>query len=277
MVRNYSLTASDGEKIRVSIYYSRQEKSKKTIIFVHGFKGFKDWGFGSYLGTYFSEKGFSVLMFNFSHNGVGESLTEFSELEKFAKNTFSREVKELNEVIDAVRNEFFVEISSDTKIGICGHSRGGAISLLTASKREDIDAVSVWASVANLDRYSIRQKEEWRKNGSFDVMNMRTKQVMSLGVCLLDDIEQNSQDSLNLEKAVKNLNKPLLIAHGDQDLAVPIDEAELIYEWADKSKTEFYKLFGCGHTFDIVHPFEGTTGKFEDLLETTNAFFYNKL
>ncbi|KAF0153272.1 MAG: alpha/beta hydrolase fold protein [Ignavibacteria bacterium] len=277
MVKNYSLIASDGEKLRVTTFCSLQEKSNKTLVFVHGFKGFKDWGFGPYIGGYFADKGYSVILFNFSHNGIGENLTEFTEFDKFAKNTFSREIRELNEVLDVVRNGFFEEISSDSKIGICGHSRGGAISLLTSSQRDDVNAVAVWASIAKLDRYSQRQKEEWRKNGSFDVMNLRTKQIMSLGVCLLDDIELNSNDSLNIEKAVKNLNKPLLIAHGVQDLAVSIDEAELIYGWSDKSKTELYKIYGCGHTFDVAHPFAGTTKNFEDLLETTDRFFSYKI
>ncbi|MEW6654767.1 MAG: alpha/beta fold hydrolase [Bacteroidota bacterium] len=277
MERNYSLIAKDGEILRISTFYAGHKKSYKTLLFVHGFKGFKDWGFVPYIGRYFAEKGYAVLTFNFSHNGIGETLTEFTELEKFANNTFSREVSELSEVIDAIRNGFFEEISGDSRIGICGHSRGGAISLIVSSKREDVLAVALWASIAKLDRYSTRQKEEWRKKGSFDVMNLRTKQVMSLSVALINDIEENSHDSLNIEKAVRNLNKPLFIAHGDQDLAVSIDEAELIYEWSDKSKTELYKIYGCGHTFDVVHPFSGTTKKFEDLLKATDTFFSNKI
>ncbi|MFA7421920.1 MAG: alpha/beta hydrolase, partial [Melioribacteraceae bacterium] len=82
---------------------------------------------------------------------------------------------------------------------------------------------------------------------------------------------------LNIEKAIVNLKRPLFIAHGDQDLAVPIAEAEMLYSWADKSLTEFFKIYGCGHTFDIIHPFAGTTKKFEDLLDATNRFFVNKL
>ena len=62
---------------------------------------------------------------------------------------------------------------------------------------------------------------------------------MPMNVSLLDDIEQNANGYLNLENAVKNLNKPLLIAHGDQDLAVPIAEAEQIYYWSDKSKLSY--------------------------------------
>ncbi|KAF0139269.1 MAG: alpha/beta hydrolase fold protein, partial [Stygiobacter sp.] len=255
MVRNYSLNASDGEKLQVTTFYSERIKTNKTLVFVHGFKGFKDWGFGPYIGEYFSKAGFVVVTFNFSHNGIGENPLEFLELEKFAKNTFSREVRELDEILSTVRSGFFEEISQDSKLGICGHSRGGAISLLSSVRRNDVDAVSVWASIAYLDRYSKRQKEEWRKKGSFDVMNMRTKQIMSLDVCLLDDIEENSNGILDLKNAVRNLGRPLLIAHGDQDLAVKLEEAEELYSWSDKSKTEFFKMFGTGHTFDVVHPF----------------------
>jgi len=276
MNKDYTFSASDGEKLRVTTYLNKSLFFDKTIVFVHGFKGFKDWGFGPYLGEFFANKGFFVITFNFSHNGVGENKTEFTELGKFAKNTFSREVRELNEIISAFRNDFF-EIKGNTPLGVIGHSRGGAIVLLTASKRNDVDAIVTWAAISKLDRYSKRQNQEWRKKGFFEILNTRTNQMMRLDVGLLDDIENNSTSSLNIEKALKNLNKPLLIAHGEQDLAVPIAEAEQLYDWADKSQTEFYKLFSTGHTFDIVHPFNGTSEKFERLLDKTTNFFVNHL
>lgn len=276
MNKDYTFSASDGEKLRITTYLEKTLFFGKTLVFVHGFKGFKDWGFGPYLGEFFANKGFFVITFNFSHNGVGEDKTEFTELGKFAKNTFSREVRELNEIISAFRNDFF-EIKGNTPLGLIGHSRGGAIVLLTASKRNDVDAIVTWAAISKLDRYSKRQNQEWRKKGFFEILNTRTNQMMRLDVGLLDDIENNSTSSLNIEKALKNLNRPLLIAHGEQDLAVPIAEAEQLYSWSDKSKTEFYKLFSTGHTFDIVHPFNGTSEKFEKLLDKTTNFFVNHL
>lgn len=274
MSRINVLNTTDGEKLRYTTYGDSPINSKNCLIFVHGFKGFKDWGFVPYIGNYFADKGYFVITFNFSHNGVGVDPLEFTELDKFAGNTFSREIKELSEIIDAYKNNFFGEVGN-TKIGLVGHSRGGAISLLTAKQLKEIDAVAVWSSVANLDRYSDRQKEEWRKKGSFEVMNMRTKQIMRLNVSLLDDLENNKDGSLNIENAVKNLDRPLLIAHGEQDLAVPIKEAELLYEWSDKSKTEFYIMNSAGHTFDAKHPFEGTNEKIEKLLNKTLNFFNN--
>jgi pimeloyl-ACP methyl ester carboxylesterase len=277
MNKDFTLIASDGEKLSITTYLNEQLFFGKTLVFVHGFKGFKDWGFGPYLGKYFANKGFFVITFNFSHNGIGESKNEFTEVEKFAKNTFSREVRELNELLDASRNGFFEGIDPKGKIGLIGHSKGGALALLTASKRNDIDAIATWASISKLDRYSKRQKEDWRNKGYFEILNTRTNQMMRLDISILEDIKQNENGSLNLENALKNLNRPLLIAHGDQDLAVPISEAELLYQWSDKSKTELFKIFGTGHTFDIVHPFSGTTVKFEKLLEETTKFFIKNL
>ena len=95
---------------------------------------------------------------------------------------------------------------------------------------------------------------------------------MRLDVALLEDIEENKAASLNIENAVKNLDKPLLIVHGEQDVTVPIEEAEQLFNWSNKEITELVKISNSGHTFDIVHPFAGTNPKFEKVLENTDNF-----
>jgi uncharacterized protein len=173
-------------------------------------------------------------------------------------------------------NNFFGK-KSNKRIGIVGHSRGGGDSLIVSSKRKDINAVVLWASVANFNRYTERQANEWRKNGVFEVLNTRTNQMMRLNVSLLEDIEKNKTNLLNLEKAAKNLNKPLLIVHGEQDLSVKIEEGEQIFNWSNKEKTEFHKLKATGHTFNVAHPFEGSNSKFDSVLEKTLNFFNKNL
>lgn len=276
MNKEFVLNTKKNEKLRITTYGYENLETAPCLIFVHGFKGFKDWGFWTYSGNHFAEKGFFVLTFNFSHNGVGESLIEFTELDKFANNTFSLELEELNEVIDAYLNNFF-GVKNNKQIGIVGHSRGGGDSLIVSSKRKEIKAVVTWAAVANFDRYTKRQAKEWRKNGFFEVLNTRTNQMMRLNVSLLEDIEKNKEDLLNLEKAARNLNKPFLIIHGEQDLSVPIKEGEQIYNWSNKKLTEFYKIKASGHTFDITHPFEGSNPKFDSVLEKTLTFFKQHL
>jgi dipeptidyl aminopeptidase/acylaminoacyl peptidase len=275
MRKDFLLNSKKSNKIRITVYGSDDLKSAPCLIFVHGFKGFKDWGFGPYIGDYFAKKGFFVITFNFSHNGIGEGKTEFTELDKFAENTFSLEVAELNEVIDAYLNSFFGG-RSDKGIGITGHSRGGAIALLTSQSRPEVKAVSVWSSVSKLDRYSERQKEEWRKKGVFNVLNTRTNQVMPLNLTLLEDIDNNS-DTLSIKNAARNLSKALLIVHGENDLAVPFQEAEQLFNWSDIENTELVKIDKAGHTFDIKHPFEGSNPKFETVLSKTENFFKTNL
>ena len=100
---------------------------------------------------------------------------------------------------------------------------------------------------------------------------------MKLNVSLLDDLEENKNDKLNIENAVRELKKPLLLVHGEQDLAVPVKEAENLYSLADKELSELYLVPATGHTFDIKHPFEGTNDKFESILEKTHQFFNQNL
>jgi len=276
MRENYTYTTSRGNVISITTYGRENISNNSCIIISHGFKGFKDWGFFPYTAEYLSNLGYFVITFNFSHNGIGKKEFEFTELEKFAENTLSLEMEELTEIIEAYKNNFFGEVNNP-KIGLLGHSRGGAITILTASDRKDISAVVTWASVSNFDRYSERQKIEWKEKGYFTVMNMRTKQEMRLNVSLLNDIEKNKDEKLNITKAVANLDAPLLIAHGKEDLAVKFEEAKELYEHSDKSITELFPIENIGHTFGCVHPFEGPTEKFDSLLIKTGQFFKSKM
>jgi uncharacterized protein len=276
MSKDFVLTTSRSDKLRITAFGDNNLSSSPCLILVHGFKGFKDWGFFPYAGNFFADKGYFVLTFNFSHNGVGESLKDFDELDKFAENTFSLEVNELSELIDNYFHNYFGK-TTNKRLGLIGHSRGGAIAILTAFRKKSVDAVAVWASVSKLDRYSRRQKEEWKKKGWFEVLNTRTNQIMKLNISLLEDTEKNKNDFLNIEQSVRNFDRPFLIAHGEQDLAVKVEEAGQLFSWADPLKTELFKIKATGHTFDIKHPFEGSNPKFDALLNKTEEFFKQNL
>ena len=271
MRTNFIFKTSKSNQIRITTFAPENESALAALILVHGFKGFKDWGFFPYAGEYFAKHGFFTITFNFSHNGVGENLLEFTETDKFAKNTISLEIDELKELTEAVDNGFFDK--KFEKIGIIGHSRGGATALIAAAETGKYEAVCTWSSIAKLDRYTGRQKEEWRNNGKIQIENTRTKQIMDLNITLLEDIEANKETKFNLTTAVKKISAPLLIAHGGQDLTVPIEEAEILYAASDKNRCELLKINNCGHTFNIVHPFEKSTIQFEKLLKNTNLFF----
>ena len=276
MSDDFILNVQNDNILRITAFGIEHLEIAPCLIFVHGFKGFKDWGFVPYIGEYFSKQGYFVLTFNFSHNGVGANLTDFDEPDKFAENNFSLEISELNDLFQAYNFGFFGN-PSGKGIGLLGHSRGGAISLLAGSKSEEIKAICTWATVSYFDRYTDRQKNVWREKGYTEILNTRTKQTMRLNISLLEDIEENKDGTLNIEHAVKNLNKPLLICHAENDLAVPFKEAETLFSWSNKNKTDLLAVPATGHTFDVKHPFEGSNKKFDFLLEETSIFFNTNL
>lgn len=266
-------TATDGETIAATVYRAARENAPG-IIYVHGFKGFKDWGFVPYIGRFLSERGFTVVTFNFSHNGIGAEPTEFTESDRFAANTFSREIRELSEIIDAAgRGEF----GPMGKLGLLGHSRGGGIALLTAVEHDRIDAVVTWSSVASFERYSDEVKAAWRKRGYHEVVNQRTGQIMRLNTTLLEDMERFGATRLDIEAATARLRRPLLIIHGQDDDGVPVSEAERLFTAADIERTRLVKIPGTGHTFDAKHPFEGAGEKLDYILAQSAEFYEERL
>lgn len=75
-----------------------------------------------------------MISFNFSHAGIGGDLQNFTELEKFARNTYNREIKDMEILLSY--------LSQHHKFGalplfLLGHSRGGGDSLLYALDHPD--------------------------------------------------------------------------------------------------------------------------------------------
>ena len=276
MKRDYTLQTTDNFPLQITTYGNEHLGVAPTIIFNHGFKGFKDWGFVPPLGEYLAAQGFFVITFNFSHNGIGSTPTEFERLDLFERNTFSREVSELTQVVRTRQQGFFGD-PAQAPLVIIGHSRGGAISLLTSATLSEVGACLTWSAVSHLYRYSEKQVKLWREQGYLEAVNQRTKQIMRLGVGLLDDIEQNRDASLSIETAVRGLQKPLLLIHGQDDDGVPVREAEELYSWSDPEQSELLIIPNTGHTFGAAHPWAGSTPEFEQVLNRTASFFRTHL
>ena len=270
MIKTKSLSIKNGtgNNINVDFWYIENSVNLPVMIFCHGFKGFKDWGGFPYMFEKFAEAGFFIVSFNFSHNGVGESgedLKNFTRLDLFAKNTFSKELDDLGNVIDFLETNAKNYNYDFSKLILAGHSRGGGIAILKSAEDKRISKLITLASVADFDRYSEQRKAEWKKRGYVEVMNTRTKQLMRMDYTLIDDLEKN-RGRLNIPEALEKIDIPVLIIHGREDLAVDYSDAEMIYNTGDKSKRELILQENTGHTFGIVHPFEGSNPVFENII-----------
>lgn len=270
-----SIDGFNNRAITLDISIPVSKTALPLIIFCHGFKGFKDWGHFNWVAESAAQQGLSFLKFNFSHNGIkADNLNELSDLEAFSENNYSIEMYDLGKVIDyAVENASVFNINPK-EIYLVGHSRGGGIALLKAAEDKKVKKLALWASLSEFDSFFRPATiEEWQKNGVVYAENKRTGQQLPLKKQFYDDYLAN-KSKLDVKKAAKMLEVPLLIVHGDQDESVNISHAEFLYNQVQHSI--FIKVEGGNHTFGAKHPFNPETDGSEmlnELLENTFEFF----
>ncbi len=244
------------------------------IVISHGFKGFKDWGFFPHVGSVLAGGGYIAVSFNFAGSGIGPDLADFTDPERFERATLSGDLDDLGRVIAAVVSDALPGPRPAGRLGLLGHSRGGAVSLLAAAADPRAACLVTWAAVAHFERWDEAERRAWRERGTLDVVNARTGQVFHLTTRLLDDIEANREGPLNIERAARALNVPHLVVHGDADESVPVAEGQAIASWG---RSELLVVPGAGHTFGAVHPFSGRTQHLDSVLAATLAFFRRHL
>lgn len=91
-VSSGKVNSNEGLPIRYDLYspISRNGLSFPVIIFLHGFKGFKDWGPFPDVCEELARAGFGVVAMNFSLNGIGDERTEFTELDLLKEKPYLR-------------------------------------------------------------------------------------------------------------------------------------------------------------------------------------------
>lgn len=255
---NKTIPGSKGKPICLDIFYKEDKNNLPLVIFVHGFKGFKDWGHFNDIARIFSESGFVFLKFNFSHNGTTpEYPDDFIDLEAFGNNNYIIEMDDLGLVIDwALGSEVLERKIDKQKIFLVGHSRGGGICILKAKEDTRIKKLVTWAAVSDLiDRNKQSTINGWKENGVVYAFNSRTKQNMPLYYQLYESSQLN-RDRLNILNNSAGVSIPSLIIHGTRDEAVSVMDAAELHKAIPGSK--LLLIEGAGHTFEAAHPYTDT-------------------
>ncbi len=241
--------------ILIDTTYVSNVENKPIIIFCHGYKGFKDWGAWNLMAKAFAEAGFYFIKFNFSHNGgTMEQPIDFPDLEAFGNNNYTKELDDLESVIDWVlKNDEIKDQGNTNHISLVGHSRAGGIVSIKAEEDARIKNVISIAGVSDFGKRTatIGDLESWEKDGVKYVLNGRTKQQMPHYYQFYKDFVKN-EARLTIKRAVSNLKIPYLIIHGNADTSIFIEEAEKLYKWNPNSKLEIIE--GANHVFGASHP-----------------------
>lgn len=274
---NIIINGSKEKPITLDVFYKQTNKPKPIVVFVHGFKGFKDWGHFNAVAKTFVEAGFVFVKFNFSYNGTTPTNPlEFGDLEAFGNNNYLIELDDLGLVIDWIStNKSLAADINPESIHLIGHSRGGGIVVLKAAEDKRITKIATWAAVSDfINRNKPSTVEVWRQQGVVHTFNMRTGQQMPLYYQFYETILANA-NRLDIGKAAKQLDIPFLIIHGTADTAVSFHDAEELHKACKHSKLLIIE--GADHTFGIKHPFIGTvyTEQANNVIQQTISFFRN--
>lgn len=241
---HFEIESSEGLIIRGDIESAARPRA--LVVVVHGFKGFKDWGFFPWLGEQLCEAGFAVVRFNMSRSGIGDHPDEFDRLDLFADDTYSVQIADLNSVVRHAQAHL-----GRLPLFLLGHSRGGGVALLAAREFELLQGVVTWSAISRVDRWDAPTIDKWRSDGFMDVVNARTRQVMRMSPRILDDYEAH-RNRLDIGASAARLRVPLLVVHGGADESVPVEEA---YEIAGRARDSSMLIIGgASHTYNSIHP-----------------------
>lgn len=253
---NTWFVGSDNRKSAITVYQPETIRNKQLVLFLHGFKGYKDWGTFPQIMEQLTNSGSVVVSFNFSHNGgTVESPIDFPDLLAFSNNNYLLELNDVGYMLEwmKLRKADFFQQCDVEDVCVIGHSRGGGIALLAAEKYAEIKKVVTWAAVADFEERLPNEVElkKWKNSGIHTIRNGRTMQDMPMKYSFIETLIKYSVQ-LNIKRAVQCLSKPLLVVHGVDDETVSIKDANRIGNWNPKAIKCFIE--NANHTFNGKHP-----------------------
>lgn len=254
-------------------------RPKPVVVFVHGFKGFKDWGHFNLLAEFFAHRGFVLVKLNFSHNGLVIGGTgDLEDLDAFGRNNFSLELDDLGCLLDALHQPGQTPVPTAemdlARLYLVGHSRGGGVAMLKAAEDARVRAVAAWAPITDVNPgWPEPMMQHWQQTGVVHIENARTKQQLPLYYQMVEDYHQHRLRLDIQHNLRRHFRQPLLIIHGDQDETLPVANVPLLQQ--AKPDAEVIILPGAGHMFGGAHPWAATAlpPLAQDVAERTVAFF----
>jgi len=296
----FRLTLGVDRVIRGDYYRSAAGSEAGTLVLCHGYKGFKDWGMFPHVASELAEL-IDVAAINFSHNGVGDHLLEFTELDKFAQATYSRDLEDVAAVAAAVRSgRLWAAVSAASaagaaataeldgrsgldaalagggaaaegagrgKVVLLGHSRGGGTSLVYALDHPgQVDGVISWNGITDLDLLTATDKEVMRSVGRSYTANARTKQMMPLDAAILEDLELH-RERYDIPGRIAGIRCPVYLIQGTEDGDKRLGGSARLRERNPAVKWELVQ--GGNHTFGAVHPYGGETEELRTAIAKT--------
>jgi len=277
---DWSLPGADGEPILVSTDRRTDHETRRgAVIFAHGFKGYKDYGFIPILSRRLaSALPVCVHRFNFSHSGMTNDIATFARPDLFERDTWNKQVEDLNALMSAVARGEAPGTPAGLPIVLMGHSRGGASCLLCAGRRARDHAVPAPAGVVTIsapDRCSSldeKTAETMQRQGYIASPSSRTGQELRIGRAWLDE-QQADPEGHTLLALAGLTDAPVLALHGDRDPTVDPACAGRIASACPRGESAL--IAGADHVFNTPNPADTSAPvsvQLADLTDRVNRF-----
>jgi pimeloyl-ACP methyl ester carboxylesterase len=234
------------------------------------------WGFYPYLATELA-KTFCVVTFDPStcpFTNEGEPQLAADQLDRYC---FSAELEDLDRVLTQLRQGRVdgpadcLPAAAPWRVGLVGHTKGGALALVRASEDKNVAAVACLSAICTMNRLTDGARERLLAEGRLPIQDPASNRQVWLGRRFLEDFRAHPE-RFTLERIARDLEVPLLLVHGEEDSAAGIEEAETLYHWTDKNRSRLVVLEKTGHTFGAEHPFHEPTADLERVAEMVGMF-----
>lgn len=217
MEQHFWINGRDNKKMSVIVHLPIKDSNETApvLLFAHGFTGDKTGGnrMGVKLARHLCGEGYIVVRFDFI--GSGESQGEFAQ-----DTTFSGWLEDIQTVVSWTSQ---LDDVDPKRIGIIGHSLGGALVTYLASIDTRIKATCALAPVSYLEqnfRKIIIGPTLWEKSIQGEVIENFYGKKFSLFPIFARDLVQ-----YDIQAAASQITQPFLIIHGKHDQAVPVENS----------------------------------------------------
>ena len=238
------------------------------VILMHGFKGYKDYGFIPVLAHDLCAAAMVVHRFNFSTSGMTNEIETFARPDLFALDTWTRQVEDIVRVVEAVRSG---ELGGGgLPMYLIGHSRGGASALLAAGRHGDamdLNGVVTINAVDACSRLSDQEQQAMLERGYTMTQSARTKQELRIESSWLRE-QLDDPDGHNVLLQASKIACPVCVIHGDADQAVDPSAGVAI---AQACRTERVLIAGANHVLNMPNPSLIDSDRSHQLVEATEA------